>query len=72
MNKRTYKIIDLFGNEELKIVENENKVVTNLFDDYDGFLEKFEVKKTTDDCFTPPDIFKVVLDYVNDKCDIKK
>ena len=71
MNKRTYKIIDLFGNEELKIVENENKVVTNLFDDYDGFLEKFEVKKTTDDCFTPPDIFKVVLDYVNDKCDIK-
>ena len=71
MNKRTYKIIDLFGNEELKIVENEKKVVANLFDDYDGFLEKFEVKKTTDDCFTPPDIFKVVLDYVNDKCDIK-
>lgn len=71
MDKRTYKIIDLFGNEELRIVENKIQRAPNLFDDYDGFLEKFEVKKTTDDCFTPPDIFKIVLDYVNDKCDIK-
>lgn len=22
--------------------------------DYDGFVEKFKAKKTTDDCFTPP------------------
>ena len=71
MNERTYKIIDLFGNEELKIVENKAAPVANLFDDYDGFLEKFEVKKTTDDCFTPPEVFKIVLDYVNKNCNIK-
>lgn len=24
------------------------------FTDYDGFVEKFKPKKTTDDCYTPP------------------
>lgn len=24
------------------------------FRDYEGFVEKFEPKKTTDDCYTPP------------------
>lgn len=24
------------------------------FEDYDGFVEKFKPKKTTDDCYTPP------------------
>lgn len=23
-------------------------------DDYDAFVEKFKPKKTTDDCYTPP------------------
>ena len=27
----------------------------HLFEDYDGFVEKFKPKKTTDDCYTPPD-----------------
>lgn len=34
------------------------------FNDYDGFVEKFKPKKTTDDCYTPPEIYAVVLDYV--------
>jgi hypothetical protein len=34
------------------------------FEDYNGFVEKFKPKKTTDDCFTPPEIYAVVLDYV--------
>lgn len=25
-----------------------------LFEDYEGFVEKFKTKKTTDDCYTPP------------------
>ena len=33
--------------------------------DYDGFVEKFKPKKTTDDCYTPPAVFDAVLDYVN-------
>jgi hypothetical protein len=35
------------------------------FTDYDGFVDKFKPKKTTDDCYTPPAVFEAVLDYVN-------
>lgn len=34
------------------------------FNDYEGFVEKFKPKKTTDDCYTPPYIFEAVKDYV--------
>ena len=37
------------------------------FEDYEGFIEKFKPKKTTDDCFTPPEIYDVVLSYVRDR-----
>jgi hypothetical protein len=30
------------------------------FLDYDGFVEKFKPKKTTDDCYTPPNIYEAV------------
>lgn len=33
------------------------------FEDYDGFVEKFKPKKTTDDCMTPPEIYEVVKEY---------
>jgi len=42
----------------------------NLFTDHDAFVDKFEVKKTTDDCYTPKPIFDLVLDYVNENCDL--
>ena len=35
-----------------------------LFDDYDGFVEKFKPKKTTDDCYTPPKVYDAVLAWV--------
>ena len=31
-----------------------------IFLDYDAFLEKFKPKKTTDDCYTPPNIYEAV------------
>lgn len=34
-------------------------------DDYLAFVEKFKEKKTTDDCYTPNEVYKVVLDFVN-------
>ena len=37
------------------------------FEDYDAFVEKFKPKKTTDDCYTPPEIYDVVLGYVRDR-----
>lgn len=33
------------------------------FEDYDGFAEKFKPKKTTDDCYTPPLVYKAVHDW---------
>ena len=30
---------------------------------YEEFVEKFKPKKTTDDCFTPPEIYDVVKEY---------
>ena len=33
-------------------------------------MEKFNPKKTTDDCYTPPAVYDYVLQYVADHCDI--
>lgn len=33
------------------------------FNDYAGFVDKFKYKHTTDDCYTPADIYEVVLDF---------
>ena len=33
-------------------------------EEYNEFLDKFEPKKTTDDCYTPDNIYKAVTDWV--------
>lgn len=33
-------------------------------EEYQKFLQKFEAKKTTDDCYTPPLVYEAVADYV--------
>lgn len=33
-------------------------------DEYKAFTEKFEAKHTTDDCYTPEEVYKAVADYV--------
>lgn len=38
---------------------------------YEEFVEKFKPKKTTDDCYTPPAVYDVVLNYVKEKCNIE-
>lgn len=42
----------------------------NLFTDYEGFVEKFEPKKTTDDCYTPEPVYQTVLEYVGTLVDL--
>ena len=37
------------------------------FFDYDEFVGKFEPKKTTDDCYTPPEVYDAVLGYCVDR-----
>jgi hypothetical protein len=64
-----YKVIDLFGKEEV-FIANKKEKKEDLFSNYDAFVEKFENKKTTDDCYTPDDVFQIALDYVNENYDL--
>ena len=41
-------------------------------EEYQQFLEKFEKKKTTDDCYTPDNIYEVVADWVAKEYKIKR
>ena len=61
---------DLFGNKVVFIKQPRRKMNT-LFDDYEGFVGKFKAKKTTDDCYTPSEVYNCVLRYVSQKCNIK-
>ena len=65
-----YKTVDLFGNETEVVSAAKKSDNKTLFDDYDGFVEKFKQKKTTDDCYTPPEVYKVVLDFVAENYDL--
>ena len=40
------------------------EIVTPTADAQTEFLKKFERKKTTDDCYTPAEVYAVVLDWV--------
>ena len=41
-------------------------------EEYQEFLSKFEAKKTTDDCYTPPNVYEVVADYVAEHYGVDK
>lgn len=43
------------------------KTRKEIFEDYDGFVEKFKPKKTSDDCYTPLEVYQVVRDWVNER-----
>ncbi len=65
-----YKVLDLFGNEQTVII-TKKKAKPNLFSDYDAFLDKFEAKKTTDDCYTPKEVMDIIINYVNERYPLK-
>lgn len=44
----------------------ETSQIKEKFEDYEGFVEKFKPKKTTDDCYTPPAVYEVLLKWVDD------
>ena len=41
-------------------------------DEYNEFLDKFEAKKTTDDCYTPDNIYDAVADWVENRYKINR
>lgn len=42
------------------------------FEDYEGFVEKFKPKKTTDDCYTPPKVYDAVCSWVEKEFGISR
>ena len=56
--------LTLFG-EEVTGAKELKKTKAEVFEDYDGFLDKFKTKKTTDDCYTPPAVYDAVLRFVD-------
>ena len=43
---------------------------TEKLNDYDGFVEKFKPKRTTDDCYTPPAVYEAIKGWAMKKFDI--
>lgn len=81
--KRAYTLVHnkltLNSNFDIGLLEEELKEIQDIdmedfgFDldeEYEEFVNKFDTQKTTDDCYTPENIFKAVQDYVCDKYDI--
>lgn len=68
--KKIYKTVDLFGNETVEFC-NMKVSSPNLFNDYEGFLDKLEPKKTTDDCYTPKEVYDVILEYVSNHANLQ-
>ena len=42
-----------------------------ILEDYDGFVEKFKPKKTTDDCYTPSAVYDAILGWLRENVDIE-
>ncbi len=49
--------------------KNDNFFVDSLADseEYNSFVEKFEPKKTTDDCYTPPEVYECIKNWAVEK-----
>lgn len=59
---------DLFGNDIQNVISRKKSDVIN---DYDGFVEKFKPKKTTDDCDTPPAVYDAILGWLRENANIE-
>ena len=54
---------------------DENRLRENLdeqSDEYQEFVQKFEAKKTTDDCYTPDLVYGAVVDWVEKQYDVDR
>lgn len=47
-------------------------IKSNTFFNYDNFVKKFEQKKTTDDCYTPSDVYDAVKGWVCARYGVKE
>lgn len=56
--------LTLFGPAEALKPINKTKSRHETFNDYEGFVSKFDAPKTTDDCFTPEPVYRAVVEFV--------
>lgn len=42
---------------------NQQLTLTDVDEEYKAFIDKFKPKKTTDDCYTPPNVYEAVLGW---------
>lgn len=72
IQRKMNESVDIFENKVAFIKPSLSKEKEKtLFDDYENFVDKFKTKKTTDDCYTPPEVYNCVLRYVSEKCNIR-
>lgn len=66
--------LDLFGQEVMRQRRKPSGGSQNpiVFNDYESFMAKFAEgnAKTTDDCYTPKDVYEAVVEYVGTICDM--
>jgi hypothetical protein len=48
-------------------LQQKGKKRKEVLEDYDGFVEKFKPKKTTDDCYTPQEVYDVIVEWLTEK-----
>lgn len=58
---------DWFSRDEREYDEHEEGN-----DEYNDFVDKFKEKKTTDDCYTPDNVYEVVADFVAGEYGVKR
>ncbi len=54
------KTTNLFDEEMAAPVGRKAVSRKTAFEDYEGFVEKFKPKKTTDDCYTPEPVYEAI------------
>ena len=62
--------LQLFPEETIKPTMGIKRAKESVFNDYEGFVKKFKPKKTTDDCYTPPEIYDTVLEWLGENVDL--
>ena len=61
--------------QQLTLWDDVSRLETNVsslprakkFEDYEAFVEKFKPKKTTDDCYTPDNVYDAVAGWVENE-----
>ena len=63
---------EIDGAEWFNREEKEGRRKEEGNEEYNEFLDKFEAPKTTDDCYTPENIYNVIAEWVEKEYGVKK